>query len=91
MRIELGADPAEAVALQNQVGMKATGNPIAEELPIVLDFPYDRMPAVDAFDHTEEILGSDPDINRGMSSCRRRRARWPRRRPTPRSARGSTT
>ena len=72
MRIELGADPAEAVALQNQVGMKATGNPIAEELPIVLDFPYDRMPAVDAFDHTEEILGSDPDINRGMSSLQKK-------------------
>jgi len=72
MRIELGADPAQTVALQNQVSMKATGEPIPEELPIVLDFPYDRMPAVDAFDHTAEILGSDPDINPGMSSVQKK-------------------
>src|SRR5215468_3466092 len=72
MRIELGADPAQTVALQNQVSMKATGEPIPEELPIVLDFPYDRMPAVDAFDHTAEILGSDPDINKGMSSLQKK-------------------
>jgi len=72
MRIELGADPAEAVRLQNQVDMKATGDPVADELPIVLDFPYDRMPNVNAFDHTVEILNSDVDINRGMSSVQKK-------------------
>lgn len=72
MRIELGADPAAAVALQRQVTLRPTGNPVPEELPVVLDFPYDKMPGAGAFDHTAEILGSDPDINRGMSSLQKK-------------------
>lgn len=63
MRVELGADPDEAIALQKATTLRASGtSQIAE--PIAQEF--ERFPGVEAFDRTEEILASELDINPGM-------------------------
>jgi hypothetical protein len=72
MRIELGARPEEAIALQKQIAMKATGNPKVEDTVVKFDFANDRLPGVEAFDQTERILEAEPDINRGMRRPQRR-------------------
>ena len=66
MRIELGADPTEAIALQKKITMKATGAPKVAAAVATFDFPNNRLPGVEGFDKTEEILASEPDINKGM-------------------------
>jgi len=63
MRIELGADPDEAIALQRATTLRASGTPRVTD-PIEVEF--DQFPGVEAFDRTEEILASEPDINTGM-------------------------
>jgi hypothetical protein len=65
--IELGADPAEALALQKQITMQATGSPKAGDAVVKPDFADDKLPGVEAFDKTAEILGSEADINKGMA------------------------
>jgi len=70
MRIELGANPAEAIALQKKVTMKATGAPQIDEAVAKFDFPNSRLPGVEAFDRTEAILASEADINLGMIDVR---------------------
>jgi hypothetical protein len=72
MRIELGANPAEAAALQKQIAMKATGNPQVEDTVAKFDFSNAKLPGVEAFDSTERILEAEPDINRGMRRPQRR-------------------
>jgi len=72
MRIELGAKPEEAIALQKQIIMKPTGNPKVEDTVVKFDFPNDKLPGVEAFDQTERVLESEPDINRGMRKPQRR-------------------
>jgi hypothetical protein len=72
MRIELGADPAQAVALQKQITMQPTGNPKIEDTAAKFDFANARLPGVEAFDQTERILEAEPDINRGMRRPQRR-------------------
>jgi hypothetical protein len=71
MRIELGADQAEAIALQKKITMKATGAPKVAAAPVTFDFPNNRLPGVEGFDKTEEILASEPDINAGMMEPQR--------------------
>jgi hypothetical protein len=66
MRIELGDNPAEAIALQKKTTMKPTGAPQPEAVAAALDFPNTKLPGVEAFDQTEKILASDADINPGM-------------------------
>jgi hypothetical protein len=70
MRIELGANPTEAIALQKKVTMKATGAPQIDEAVAKFDFPNSRLPGVEAFDRTEAILASEADINLGMIDVR---------------------
>lgn len=72
MRIELGAKPDEALALQKQITMKPTGNPKVEETVAQFSFGNDKLPGVEAFDQTERILEAEPDINRGMRRPQRR-------------------
>ena len=72
MRVELGADPAQAVALQKQITMKPTGNPKVEDTVVRFDFANNKLPGVEAFDQTEAILEVEPDINRGMRKLQRR-------------------
>jgi hypothetical protein len=70
MRIELGANPAEAVALQKKVTMKAMGKPVVEEAVLKPDFTNSQLPGVEAFDKTEEIFASEADLNPGMIDVR---------------------
>jgi hypothetical protein len=65
--IELGANPAEALALQKQITMQATGSPKIDDAVVKPDFPNDKLPGVEAFDKTEDILASEADINKGMA------------------------
>jgi hypothetical protein len=70
MRIELGAHPAEAIALQKKTTMKATGSPQIDSPVVNLDFPNSKLPGVEGFDKTEEILASEADLNPGMIDVR---------------------
>ena len=70
MRIELGANPAEAIALQKKTTMKATGSPQIDSPVVNLDFPNSKLPGVEGFDKTEEILASEADLNPGMIDVR---------------------
>ena len=72
MRIELGANPADAIALQKKVTMKPTGSPQIEPMVVKLDFPDSKLPGVEGFDKTEEILASEADLNVGMIDVRDR-------------------
>jgi hypothetical protein len=66
VRIELGASPADAVALQKKIAMKATGSPKIDKAVVELTFGNDKLPGAEGFEKTEEILASEADINRGM-------------------------
>ena len=66
MRIELGANPADATALQKKVTMKAMGSPKPEKAVVEFTFTNDKLPGVEAFEKTTEILESEPDLNKGM-------------------------
>jgi hypothetical protein len=70
MRIELGANPAEAIALQKKVTMKAMGKPVVEEAVVKPNFTNSQLPGVEAFDRAEEILASEADLNPGMIDVR---------------------
>jgi hypothetical protein len=70
MRIELGANPAEAIALQKKTTMKATGTPQVDPAVVKPDFPNSKLPGVEGFDKTEEILASEADLNPGMIDVR---------------------
>ncbi|HVG52556.1 MAG TPA: DUF1214 domain-containing protein [Xanthobacteraceae bacterium] len=72
MRVELGADPAAAAALQKKITMKPTGSPKVEPTAATFDFPNNKFPGVEAFDKTEQILTSEPDINKGMAPLQRK-------------------
>jgi hypothetical protein len=65
-RIELGANPAEALALQKRVTLKAMGSPKIEKAVVEPDFPHSRLPGVEAFDKADEVIESEDDINIGM-------------------------
>ena len=68
-RVELGADPKQAAALQHQIKVRASGTPTIAELPKTPDFSNDKLPGVEAFDAaTVEAALSEPDINPGMDA-----------------------
>lgn len=67
IRIELGADPAEAVKLQKQITMKPAGSARAEPPVPITVFFNDQLPRVEAFNRVDALLASEPDINPGMS------------------------
>ncbi|NUT79060.1 DUF1254 domain-containing protein [Pseudomonas sp. C1C7] len=66
-RIELGKNWDEAVALQHQIDLKATGTPAPPEIPRTPIFEYGTWPGVEAFDVAELALDSEADINPGMA------------------------
>ena len=66
MRIELGAHPANAIALQKKTTIKATGSPQIDDAVVKPDFPNNKLPGVEGFDKTDVILSSERDINVGM-------------------------
>jgi hypothetical protein len=70
IRIELGAQPENAIALQKKITMKAMGKPVIEEAVVKPDFTNSQLPGVEAFDKTEQILASEADLNPGMIDVR---------------------
>ncbi|HVV98844.1 MAG TPA: DUF1214 domain-containing protein, partial [Planctomycetaceae bacterium] len=70
VRIEIGADPQEAVQLQQQLRLSPLGQPQVEpriEVPI---FENRDLPDVDPFDYALDILDGEPDINPDMDQVR---------------------
>ena len=66
-RVELGANPREAAALQHQIKVRASGTPTTAAVPATPDFQNDRLPGAEAFDaKTVEAALAEPDINPGM-------------------------
>jgi hypothetical protein len=65
-RIELGADPSQAVKLQKKITMIATGTPAIDPTFDQPPFVNNQLPGVDAFDRADALLASEPDINPGM-------------------------
>jgi hypothetical protein len=66
MRVELGADPAQATKLQRKITLIATGTPVIDPTFDQPNFANDSLPGVEAFDRAEALLASEPDINPGM-------------------------
>lgn len=67
-RVELGADPRQALALQHQIEVRTSGSPRIEPVPATPIFGNDAMPGVEAFDSAAVALNSEPDINTGMEA-----------------------
>jgi hypothetical protein len=65
-RVELGTNWDEAVALQRQVDIRATGNPALPTIPKTVMFDIESLPGVEAFDSAAAALDSEPDLNPGM-------------------------
>lgn len=66
-RVELGANPKQAVALQHQIKVRASGTPVIAPVPDTPPFTNDKFPGVEAFDSAAVALDSEPDINPGMA------------------------
>ncbi|QDK37056.1 DUF1214 domain-containing protein [Bdellovibrio sp. NC01] len=66
-RVELSTTPKDAERLQKQIKVSTVGAPIAIEKPVqIAMFTNKDLPGVEIFDHAEQILMSEPDINPGM-------------------------
>jgi hypothetical protein len=65
-RVELGADWNQAVALQKQFKIRATGEPTLPTVPQTVMFELNALPGVEAFESAEAALDSEADINPGM-------------------------
>ena len=66
LRVELGANWDEAVALQRKFAFRATGNPTLPTMPKTVTFDLETLPGVEAFDSAAVVLDSEADINPGM-------------------------
>ena len=65
-RVELGSNWDDAVALQQKVEFRATGQPKLPTVPKTVTFDIEALPGVEAFDSAELALDSEADINPGM-------------------------
>lgn len=72
VRLEVGASPVDAQALQKQITLKPTGSPKVDRAVIQPDFTNDKLPGAEGFDDTEEILASEADVNKGMAATLRK-------------------
>src|SRR5688572_534686 len=69
LRVELGANWDDAVALQKQFKFQAVGTPAElPDIPRTLMFDMENLPGVEAFDSATLALDSEADTNRGMES-----------------------
>jgi hypothetical protein len=66
-RIELGANAADAVALQKQMNLASTGNPVIQPAVSIPIFTNKEFPGISAFDNATEVLKSERYINHGMT------------------------
>ena len=65
-RVELGADWDQAVALQKEFKIRASGSPVLPTIPRTVMFEIKELPGVEAFDSAAAALDSVADINPGM-------------------------
>jgi hypothetical protein len=65
-RVALGDDWDQAVALQHQITVRATGTPTLPEIPTTPIFDLENLPGVEAFDAADIALDSERDLNPGM-------------------------
>lgn len=68
LRVELGANWDEAVALQKQFAFEMKGNPTPPEIPRTLMFDMETLPGVEAFDSATLALDTEKDIDPGMDA-----------------------
>lgn len=69
LRVELGANWDDAVALQKQFKFEAIGTPKQlPEIPKTVMFDIEKPPAVEAFDFATLALDTEADINPGMET-----------------------
>ena len=66
LRVELGANGDDAVALQRKFDFRVTGNPTLPTVPRTVMFDLEALPGVEAFDSAATALDSEADINPGM-------------------------
>jgi hypothetical protein len=66
LRVALGADWDEAVALQRQFAFRTIGKPALPAIPKTPIFDIETLLGVEAFDAAEAALDSETDINPGM-------------------------
>jgi hypothetical protein len=67
-RVELGADPQEAVKLQRQIRVYPLGKPKIEPPVEITLFENQQLPRVEAFNKVDAILAAERDINPGMEA-----------------------
>ena len=75
LRVALGADWDDAVALQRQFELRTIGQPALPTIPRTPIFDIEALLGVEAFEAAELALDSEADINPGWNSSRPRRAR----------------
>ena len=66
LRVELGSNWNEAVALQHKFAFRTTGSPALPTVPKTVMFDIENLPGVEAFDSAALALDSEPDTNPGM-------------------------
>ena len=67
LRVELGANWDEAIALRKQFKFKAVGTPKKlPDIPKTVMFDMEKLPGVEAFESATIALDSEADINPGM-------------------------
>lgn len=69
-RVELGANPAEAIRLQKQITVVPTGTPKIDPRIDVPLFQNNALPGAEAFDRADAVLAGEADINPGMDAIR---------------------
>jgi hypothetical protein len=67
-RVELGANRDDAIALQRQFEIRASGQPALPPVPKTLMFGMNALPGAEAFESAELALDSEADINPGMGT-----------------------
>lgn len=71
-RVELGADPQEAVKLQRQIKVYPLGKPNVDPPVEITLFDNEQLPRVEAFNKADAILASERDINPGMEALQQK-------------------
>ena len=65
LRVELGDDWDEAVALQHRFNFEIRGNPLLPGIPRTVVFDLEKLPGVEAFDSANEAL-REKDVSPGL-------------------------
>lgn len=67
-RIELGSNPEDAIKLQHQFKLRATGTPKLPDIPKTPIFELEALPGVEAFDAAEIALDGEADLSVGLEA-----------------------